>query len=413
MPWEYGEAGEETYRTFVGLRYMLLPYIYSYSRVAHDTGLPLLRGMYLDYPDQEQAYAGGDQQYLFGRELLVAPVTKPGNGKPVKIDVFLPAGDDWFDYFTGDIYEGGRNIVHECPIGRMPLFVRAGSIIPMGPKMDYSDQAPVDPLTLDVYAGRHDAEFKLYEDDGISLDYRKGASASTTITLKPAAESGDYQLTIGPMHGSFAGQLKQRRYVVQVHGLLKPNSVAVNAAPLPEIQPDQCGPGWTWNAKKRTTTINLPAAIPTGEQVAVAIQGAGTFADAVVLQKALSLREQIRYAKRLMKLKHAALLGLADIKKPPRVIRKTEEVERELTALINSPNRIGSSPPDFAAMRQRVISALADKPFESDRRIPEADPLAIAGTKQIENATFTAEEINQIVQTLRGADLPAWLFQPL
>ena len=150
---------KETYRQFVGLRYALLPYIYSYSRIAHDTGLPLVRGMYLEYPDQEPAYAS-DQQYMFGRELLVAPVTKPGNGKPVKTEVFLPAGDDWFDYFTGDIYEGGRKIVHECPIERMPLFVRAGSIMPMGPKMDYSDQAPVDPLTLDVYAGRRAAEFK-------------------------------------------------------------------------------------------------------------------------------------------------------------------------------------------------------------------------------------------------------------
>jgi hypothetical protein len=298
---------------------------------------------------------------MFGRELLVAPVTKPSNGKPVKVEVFLPAGDDWFDYFTGDIYEGGRNIVHECPISRMPLFVRAGSIIPMGPKMDISDQAPVDPLTVDVYAGRHDAEFNLYEDDGISLDFKNGASASTTITLKPAAKSGDYQLTVGPMHGSFAGQLKQRRYVVQVHGLRKPNSVAINAAPLPEIQPDQGGPGWTWNAKKRITTINLPGAIPAGEQVAVAIQGAGTFADAVVLQKALSLREQIRSAKRLMKLKHAALLGLADIKKPPRVIRKTEDVERELTTLINSPNRIGSSPPDFAATCRFMIASAASE----------------------------------------------------
>ena len=165
LPWEYGDAGEATYRKFVGLRYSLLPYIYSYSRVAHDAGLPPVRAMYLDYPDQAPAYAN-DQQYLFGRELLVAPVTKPGNGRPVLRDVWLPSGDDWFDYFTGAIYEGGRKIVHECPIDRMPLFVRAGSIIPMGPTMDHSDQSPVDPLTVDAYAGRRAAEFNLYEDDG-------------------------------------------------------------------------------------------------------------------------------------------------------------------------------------------------------------------------------------------------------
>ena len=88
-----------------------------------------------------------------------------------------------------------------------------------------------------------------------------------------------------------------------------------------------------------------------------------------------------------MKIKHAALLGLADIKKLPRVIRQTEEVERELTAIINAPNQIGRSLPDFTAMRQRVIVALSDKPFESNLRIREANPLAVAGTKQIENAT--------------------------
>ena len=185
LPWEYGPDGEQTYRQFVGLRYALLPYIYSYSRIAHQSGLPLVRGMYLEYPDQEQAYAS-DQQYMFGRELLVAPVTAPGQGKPVKKEVFLPSGDDWFDYFTGDIYEGGRQIVHQCPIEHMPLFVRAGSIIPMGPKMDSSDQAPLDRLTLDVYAGSRAAEFKLYEDDGISLDYGKGDYAWTPIAFKPA-----------------------------------------------------------------------------------------------------------------------------------------------------------------------------------------------------------------------------------
>ena len=271
LPWEYGHEGEETYRKFVGLRYSLLPYIYSYSRVAHDTGLPLVRGVYLDYPDQEAAYAS-DHQYLFGRDLLVAPVTKPGKGRPVRKEVLLPAGDDWFDYFTGDIYEGGRKIVHECPIDRMPVFVRAGSIIPTGPKMDHSDQAPLDPLTLDVYAGRRAAAFSLYEDDGISLEYRKGAYARTAIALAPAQNAGNYALTVGPARGEFQGRLQQRRYAVRVHGLLKPSTVVVNQATLPEAAPDECGPGWAWDAKSRLTTIRLSHAFSTGQQLAVEIR---------------------------------------------------------------------------------------------------------------------------------------------
>jgi alpha-glucosidase (family GH31 glycosyl hydrolase) len=408
LPWEYGDAGMETYRKFVGLRYALLPYTYTCSRIAHDTGLPLVRGMYLDYPNQEQAFAS-NQQYLFGRELLVAPVTKPGGGKPVDTDVFLPAGDNWFDYFTGDIYQGGRKIVHRCPLDRMPLFARAGSIIPTGPKMDYSDQKPVDPLTLDVYAGKRPAQFKLYEDDGVSLDYRKGAYAWTTVIFKPINASGNYALTIGPAHGRFAGQLEKRRYLVRVHGLLKPKSVTVEQTKLDEVGDDQCGAGWTWDAQARTTTVRLPNAYPIDQPVVVVLQEAGTFADAVALQEARNLRDQIREAKRLMKLKNAELMGTdLEIKKPPRVILKTEEVERELTAVVERPSGIAGNPPDFQAMRQRVLSALTDRPFDSTRTIPDSEPHAIDATKKIENATFTPQEIAAITKLLRGADVPAW-----
>ena len=114
-----------------------------------------------------------------------------------------------------------------------------------------------------------------------------------------------------------------------------------------------------------------------------------------------------------MKVKHAALLGGGDIKKPPRVIRTTEEVERALIATIHSPRGIGRNPPDFQAMRRCVLDALSDRPFESNRQVPEADPDAIASTKKIENGTFTVEEKNRIVDALRGADVPAWLPDPL
>ena len=93
---EYGDAGIETYREFVGLRYALFPYIYTYSRVAHDSGMPLVRGMYLEYPNLESAYAS-DQQFMFGKEFLVAPITGPGEGKPAQREVILPAGDDWYE----------------------------------------------------------------------------------------------------------------------------------------------------------------------------------------------------------------------------------------------------------------------------------------------------------------------------
>jgi alpha-glucosidase (family GH31 glycosyl hydrolase) len=406
LPWEYGPEGIETYRTFVGLRYALLPYIYTYSRIAHDTGLPLVRGTYLEFPDQEAAYAN-DQQYLFGRELLVAPVTQPGDGRPVRREVFLPAGCAWFDHFTGDMYEGGRSIIHECPIERMPLFVRAGSILPMGRPMDYSDQAAVDPLTLDVYAGPKPAEFRLYEDDGLSLDYSRGAHAWTPCEFRNRDDAGRYTLSIGPAQGQYKGQLETRRYVIQVHGLLRPKAVALNDAVLTEIEPEAGGDGWWWDAKARMTCVRLATPLSTARPVTVTLSDPGVFADALALQKALNLRQQVRQAKRCMKLKHAELLQGADLSKPPRVIRITEAVESRLTDAIDHPK--GAEIPDFEALRKRVLDALTDQPFESNRTIPETDADSIAATKKIENAQFSKEELHKIQGILRGASLPAWL----
>ena len=212
--------------------------------MAHDTGLPLVRGMYIDYPDQDRAYSF-NRQYMFGRNLLVAPITTQETANPFKKDVFLPKGDCWFDYFTGDIYAGDRTINYSCPIERMPLFVRAGSIIPMAPTMDYTEQKAVDPLTLDVYAGKY-ADFKLYEDDGTSLDYRKGSFAWTPITFGQTGQES-YQLAIGDCKGSFKGQPQTRRYRVSLHGLLKPAAIRLDGRKLPELSAEDCGEGWRWD----------------------------------------------------------------------------------------------------------------------------------------------------------------------
>jgi len=405
LPWEYGPEGVETYRKFVGLRYALLPYIYTYSRVARETGLPLVRGMYLEYPDQEPAYTHR-HQFMFGKELLVAPVTEASSGKPALKKVFLPAGADWFDYFTGDIYGGGQTITHECPVDRMPLFVRAGSILPMAPKMDYSDEKPVNPLTLDVYA-RNSAAFRMYEDDGASVDYRRGAYAWTSIALNPARDEGNYVLTIGPAEGRFQGQLKSREYVVRLHGLLKPKAVMLSGTSLVELGEDACGEGWSWDARSRVTGIRVTHPVSTQEAVTLSVAGAGTFAGALVLQKALNLRAQVRQVKRELKLKQVSLTGGADIKKPPRVIREAEKVEEVLNQIVANPLGTGQNPPDFDALRQQVLRALVDQPFESNRTVPEADPDARATTEKIQNGKFTPAEVARITALLLGAELPA------
>jgi alpha-glucosidase (family GH31 glycosyl hydrolase) len=408
LPWEYGREGEENYRKFAGLRYRLIPYIYTCSRVAHDTGLPLVRGTYLEYPEQEPAYTF-QQQYLFGKDLLVAPITAPGNGKPARKEVYLPAGQDWFDFFTGDLYGGGKAVIHECPLDRMPLFVRAGSILPMAPEMAWSDQKPVDPLTLDVYAGSRAAEFNLYEDDGTSLEYRTGAYAWTPLRFA-SEKTGNYTLSIGPVQGKFQGQLAKRRYVVRVHGLFKPHNVALNGRKLAEIEPCQDGPGWWWSGRERLITVRLPKPASVSKKTVVEFANAGSFSDLSAWQRAWNLREQVRQAKRDMKLKHAALLSGPGIKKPPRVIRETEDVERLLTELVDNPKGRGQAPPNYAALEQRVLAALTNEPFESNRSLPEFDPESRQGMELTKGAKFTAEELHTITNRFRGAELPAWLW---
>ena len=265
MPWEYGDIGEDQVKKFFTLRYALLPYTYTYARLAHDTGEPLLRGMWLDYPDQEASYRL-KTQYMFGKQLLVAPVVEPGHGSAVLKDVFLPKGDDWYDYFTGKIYHGDQVLSYECPLERMPIFAKAGSIIPMAPDMLYTSEKPVDPLTLDIYAGKP-GKFRLYEDDGVSFDFRKGAYTFTPISFDQSSNPGDYTITVGAAEGGFPTQLKKRRYTVRLHGLLRPDAIKLNGKSLGQLDETECGTGWRFDRKSNNTTINLTEPLATSKKL--------------------------------------------------------------------------------------------------------------------------------------------------
>lgn len=400
LPWEYGDEGVACYRKFAGLRYSLVPYIYSYARIAHESGMPLLSGMYLQYPEQENSYKY-TLQYMFGKEILVAPITETGEGKPVSKDVFLPAGDNWFDYFTGVIYKGGQVVPYECPLDRMPLFIRAGSVIPMAPEMDFTDQKAVDPLTLDIYAGKP-GEFKLYEDDGISFDYRKTRYAWTTINFGDAEKPGDYYVNIGPAKGKYKGQLTKRRYIIKIHGLQKPDSISLNDRLIGELASDDCEIGWRWDKESRVATVYLRSPMPINRNVVISIRNAGVFADSIVLQKVLALREKVRKVKFLEKLKYAELLRGADHCKPPRVIRTTEAIEQQLNDLVANPRRIGKKAPDYDAIAATIIESFTDQPFEATRTIPDLNESSRASEKAIEDGTFTQEELDNMIEILKG-----------
>ncbi len=397
LPWEYGAPGMNTCADFMRLRESLIPYTYTYARIAHDTGMPLVRGMHLDYPNQDQAYAFADKQYMFGRDILVSPVTEPAHGKPALKDAYLPEGDSWFDYFTGRIYPGGQVIAYECPLERMPLFVRAGAILPT-----YSQP---DALTLDVYGSAKGGSFRLYEDDGESLDYRKGGSAWTTFEFVPEKKTGAYALKIAPTVGKYSGQPASRRYEIHVHGLLEPDSVRLNGRKLEERRSDDLREGWAWESKTRVTTVRLIEPLSTSKEAVLTLDNAGNFADALVLQKVLEFRDRVRSVKLDQKLKYAIALSGREHAKPPHVIQESDAVEMQLNAIVANPEGIASNPPDFKAMAERILRACVEKPFDSTRAIPEKNASCLEATQVIAGVQFEPEELQKMTATLLGLNL--------
>ncbi len=167
-------------RKYLELRYRLLPYLYTAVRESHDTGMPIMRALWLHHSGDVAAVTRGDE-YLWGRDLLVAPVVEKG---ATSRRLYLPRGT-WFDFWTEDRIEGGREIDRAVDLATTPLYARAGSIIPMGPVKQYVSEQRDEPVTLIVYPGA-DGESSWYEDDGNTFDYRRGDFMRITMTWHDA-----------------------------------------------------------------------------------------------------------------------------------------------------------------------------------------------------------------------------------
>jgi len=187
------------------LRYRLMPYIYSLAGMAYHNDYTLMRGLIMDYEQDEQVKNISDE-YLFGPDLLVNPVYEYGARSR---SVYLPKGNGWYDLYSGKYTNGGQTITADAPYQRMPVFVKEGSIIPFGPEIQYTSEKPADPITLYVYTGL-DASFTLYEDEGNNYNYEKGAFSNIRFSYSEA----DKTLTINAREGSFPGMLTSRRFNV-------------------------------------------------------------------------------------------------------------------------------------------------------------------------------------------------------
>ena len=209
--YEVGKGDPATYDALVAytkLRYRLMPYIYT---VGADTWLDdgtIMRGLVMDFGADKRVWTI-DDEYMFGPAFLVAPVTE---FKARSRQVYLPAGSGWYDFATGAYLAGGRTITAAAPYNRMPLFVRAGSIVPTGPEIQYTGEKPGAPIVLQVFTGTN-GSFALYEDDGVSTGYKKGAASTIPVNWNQATAT----LTIGARKGSFAGMAAKRAISVRFY----------------------------------------------------------------------------------------------------------------------------------------------------------------------------------------------------
>jgi alpha-glucosidase len=252
-PYALGTATEQGTRHYLQLRYKLMPYIYSYAWQASQTGLPLTRALLLEFPNDPGSAAAPGDEYLFGRELLVAPVLYEGltNRK-----VYFPPGQ-WIDWDYGYEYDGGRDWVVAAPQNRIPVAVRAGAIIPMAPDMKNTSEKPWDPLTVEIYpSGR--SSFTLYRDDGISFGYRKG---SYTLTQLACDETGSsVRVSIEESNKLFT----PKEYALRLHLSRKPDSLSVDGAKVAD---------WSWDAGVRVLSAHLASGAALKHEVVVALSG--------------------------------------------------------------------------------------------------------------------------------------------
>lgn len=227
--YQFGQKGHWAYdamEKFTRLRYRLLPYIYSTTWQVTSRQGSIIRPLLMDFVDDRKAILQAEE-YMFGKSFLIRPVTEPlytyvdkqnkGHLRDFSetgaSDVYLPEGTRWFDFWTNECYEGGQTIQREVPIDLMPVYVRAGSIVPWGPDVQYSTEKKWDNLEIRIYPGA-DADFVLYEDEFDGYDYEKGQYTEIPFHWDDASRN----LTIGERKGSYKGMFKKRKFKIQIVG---------------------------------------------------------------------------------------------------------------------------------------------------------------------------------------------------
>jgi len=225
QPWLFGEPFTSINRKYLKLKQRLTPYMYTLCNEAYQTGVPAVRGLVLEYPDDPVTWGTATEyEYLLGKDFLVAPVYKPEDRRD---SIYFPEGT-WIDYWDGTAYRG-QSLINNyyAPLDKLPLFVRSGAIIPMYQQMNYDWERPTDTLTLDIYP-KGISTYTIYEDDGLTREHREGIHAETSFMVKaPGDGKGPMNVFIQEANGDFRGRHKERVYILQVHTDFNPDKVII------------------------------------------------------------------------------------------------------------------------------------------------------------------------------------------
>ena len=253
-PWQFGPESEAICRKYLELRYRLLPYIYSAAHEACTTGVPMMRPLVLDFPDDPHVANLGDQ-YMFGPEIMVAPILDEG---ATARTIYLPVGA-WIDFWTDDVYSGPRFLKVSAPLETLPLFIRQGAIIAMGPTVQHTGEGHLDPLTLEIYRGG-DRTFTLYEDDGESNAYQTGGYVESRFEVSANAEL--LSCVIAQTRGGFTAHHASRTIVLNIHQQTSVREVNFAGMPLSPMQDIEsmngATAGWYWNEDAQILSVRLP-----------------------------------------------------------------------------------------------------------------------------------------------------------
>ncbi len=270
--WAYPEPYSSVLRSAFQLREAMQPYLYTEARRTYDTGVAFLRPLYYNWPEDDSAYTSRNE-YTFGDQMIVSPVTTPADRVTALAteQVWLPQGE-WIEWPTGRRFTGPVTAQRSFTISQIPVYVKAGAIVPMQPPMLHTGAKAVDPLIVNLWPLQpgKGSSYSVYEDSGASVDYQRGVFARTPI--KAIQKNDTLRVEIGPMESHDPGMLKTRGYELRLPAGWPPVAVKVNGRAIAFAKPGERG-GWRFEGNTLTTVIPVPAG-STSARVIVEVQRA-------------------------------------------------------------------------------------------------------------------------------------------